>query len=102
VTWYLKPWCLPGEIMTDMYYPIYAEGLYDALMQVNLSISSIELQLSHKSQPVGSSQTEWFSLMGQGSTCTLFPIQPSTCHLLPAAHIDAVSQSVSVRYIETL
>lgn len=34
MTWYLKPWCLPGEIMTDMYYPIYAEGLYDALMQV--------------------------------------------------------------------
>jgi len=34
VTWYLKPWCLPGEIMTDMYYPIYAEGLYNALMQV--------------------------------------------------------------------
>jgi hypothetical protein len=36
VTWYLKPWCLPGEIMTDMYYPIYAEGLYDALMQVRV------------------------------------------------------------------
>lgn len=34
VTWYMKPWCLPDEIMTDMYYPIYAEGLYDALMQV--------------------------------------------------------------------
>lgn len=35
MTWYLKPWCLPGEIMTDMYYPIYAEGLYNALMQVS-------------------------------------------------------------------
>jgi len=34
VTWYLKPWCLPGEVMTDMYYPIYADGLYEALMQV--------------------------------------------------------------------
>ena len=33
VTWYLKPWCLPGETMTDMYYPIYAEGLYNSLMQ---------------------------------------------------------------------
>jgi hypothetical protein len=41
VTWYLKPWCLPGEIMTDMYYPIYAEGLYDALMQVRLCTSSL-------------------------------------------------------------
>lgn len=34
VTWYMKPWCLPGETMTDMYYPIYADGLYNALMQV--------------------------------------------------------------------
>jgi hypothetical protein len=34
VTWYLKPWCLPGETMTDMYYPIYEEGLYRSLMQV--------------------------------------------------------------------
>jgi hypothetical protein len=34
VTWYMKPWCLPGEVMTDMYYPIYADGLYEALMQV--------------------------------------------------------------------
>jgi len=36
VTWYLKPWCLPGEVMTDMYYPIYAEGLYNSLMQVRV------------------------------------------------------------------
>ena len=35
MTWYLKPWCLPGETMTDMYYPIYAEGLYKSLMQVH-------------------------------------------------------------------
>uniref|UniRef100_A0A383W4H1 Glycoside hydrolase family 1 protein n=1 Tax=Tetradesmus obliquus TaxID=3088 RepID=A0A383W4H1_TETOB len=35
VTWYMKPWCLPGEVMTDMYYPIYADGLYEALMQSN-------------------------------------------------------------------
>eukprot|EP00775_Hariotina_reticulata_P005032 gene5032-5274_t len=39
VTWYLKPWCLPGEVMTDMYYPIYAEGLYDALMQTLRAIA---------------------------------------------------------------
>jgi len=34
ITWYLKPWCMPGEVMTDMYYPIYAQGLYESLMQV--------------------------------------------------------------------
>eukprot|EP00878_Enallax_costatus_P007609 GHUV01007967.1.p1 GENE.GHUV01007967.1~~GHUV01007967.1.p1 ORF type:complete len:378 (+),score=113.54 GHUV01007967.1:966-2099(+) len=35
VTWYMKPWCLPGETMTDMYYPIYADGLYDSLIQAS-------------------------------------------------------------------
>jgi hypothetical protein len=38
VTWYLKPWCMPGEVMTDMYYPIYADGLYEALMQVRVGV----------------------------------------------------------------
>lgn len=33
VSWYLKPTAKPGEIMTDMYYPVYAQGLYDALVQ---------------------------------------------------------------------
>lgn len=42
VTWYMKPWCLPGEVMTDMYYPIYADGLYEALMQVRLRMASFE------------------------------------------------------------
>ena len=31
LSWYLKPSCFPGEVMTDMYYPIYGEGLYKAL-----------------------------------------------------------------------
>lgn len=38
VTWYMKPWCLPGETMTDMYYPIHAEGLYNSLMQVRMGL----------------------------------------------------------------
>lgn len=42
MTWYMKPWCLPGEIMTDMYYPIYSEGLYDALMQVRTDRDSAQ------------------------------------------------------------
>lgn len=33
VSWYLKPTAKPGEIMTDMYYPVYAQGLYEALVQ---------------------------------------------------------------------
>lgn len=33
VSWYLKPTAKPGEIMTDMYYPVYAQGLYDSLVQ---------------------------------------------------------------------
>lgn len=33
VSWYLKPTAKPGEVMTDMYYPVYAQGLYEALIQ---------------------------------------------------------------------
>lgn len=33
VSWYLKPTCKAGEVMTDMYYPLYAQGLYECLMQ---------------------------------------------------------------------
>eukprot|EP00877_Chromochloris_zofingiensis_P007596 jgi/Chrzof1/308/Cz01g10210.t1 len=52
VTWYMKPWCLPGEIMTDMYYPIYAEGLYKSLMQAaeyNIPIYITETGIADKS-----------------------------------------------------
>jgi hypothetical protein len=43
VTWYMKPWCMPGEVMTDMYYPIYADGLYEALMQARRCLIIIAL-----------------------------------------------------------
>ncbi|KAF5838653.1 glycoside hydrolase superfamily [Dunaliella salina] len=31
--WNLKPACLPHQIMTDMFYPIYPEGLYAAIQR---------------------------------------------------------------------
>ena len=31
LSWHLQPCCMPGEVMTDMYYPIYPEGLYQAI-----------------------------------------------------------------------
>jgi hypothetical protein len=33
VSWYLKPTCKPGQLMTDMYYPCHPQGLYEAVMQ---------------------------------------------------------------------
>eukprot|EP00879_Flechtneria_rotunda_P018261 GHRR01019158.1.p1 GENE.GHRR01019158.1~~GHRR01019158.1.p1 ORF type:complete len:399 (+),score=104.76 GHRR01019158.1:203-1399(+) len=52
VTWYMKPWCLPGETMTDMYYPIYADGLYESLMQAkqyNMPIYITETGIADRS-----------------------------------------------------
>jgi hypothetical protein len=31
LSWWLQPAAMPDEIMTDMYYPIYPEGLYAAI-----------------------------------------------------------------------
>lgn len=31
LSWWLQPACMPSEIMTDMYYPIYPEGMYAAI-----------------------------------------------------------------------
>ena len=30
-SWYLCPSCRHQEVMTDMYYPIYPEGMYEAI-----------------------------------------------------------------------
>uniref|UniRef100_A0A7S3VJH2 Beta-glucosidase n=1 Tax=Dunaliella tertiolecta TaxID=3047 RepID=A0A7S3VJH2_DUNTE len=31
LSWYLQPACFPNDVMTDMYYPIYPEGLYNCI-----------------------------------------------------------------------
>jgi len=31
LSWWLQPACMPTEVMTDMYYPIYPEGMYRAI-----------------------------------------------------------------------
>ena len=33
LSWRLATTCMEGEVMTDMYYPIYAEGLYKAIQR---------------------------------------------------------------------
>ncbi|KAJ9525371.1 hypothetical protein QJQ45_003231 [Haematococcus lacustris] len=33
LSWWLQPSCMPAEVMTDMYYPIYPDGLYKAIVR---------------------------------------------------------------------
>ncbi len=33
LSWCLTPSCMPTEVMTDMYYPIYPSGLYAAIQR---------------------------------------------------------------------
>lgn len=33
VSWYLSPTVLPGQVMTEMNYPIYPEGMHASIMR---------------------------------------------------------------------
>lgn len=72
-----QPWCMPNEVMSDMYYPIYPEGMYQAIKRYvrvvlcHTAAVAVTLLLTPPRPHQRTSQT--------GSAARLCP-KPSSCH----------------------